>query len=296
MPTSANDSASDAAPRERIWQVVASIPKGAVATYGQVAELAGLPRQARRVGSVLAALPNDSRLPWHRVVNAQGRSSLPDPRSRRQRELLRAEGVVWHGDRIDLERLGWRPDATDTRQARPRIDRVTTRSGDRGETSLADGQRYRKYDGKMHLLGALDEANSQLGLLASELKASASEQLHIIQSRLFDVGAAVASGGTAVEWAQQAADLTAWTAALNDRLPPLREFVLPGGGRVAALAHVARTVVRRAERYWWQTAAEDEQLQRCDAGIYLNRLSDYLFVFARVHADGEQLWEPLKPT
>ena len=296
MPTSANDNASDAAPRERIWQVVASIPEGAVATYGQVAELAGLPRQARRVGGVLAALPHDSRLPWHRVVNAQGRISLPEPGTRRQRELLRAEGVVWTGDRIDLDRYGWRPDATKTRQPRPRIDRVTTRSGDQGETSLADGQRYRKYDGKMHLLGALDEANSQLGLLASELEAAASQPLHIIQSRLFDIGAAVASGGSAVDWAQQAADLAEWTAALNDRLAPLREFVLPGGGRVAALAHVARTVVRRAERHWWQTAAQDEPLRSCDAGIYLNRLSDYLFVFARVHADGEQLWEPLKPS
>ena len=295
MPTSTNDNASDAAPRERIWQVVASIPEGAVATYGQVAELAGLPGQARQVGGVLAALPHNSRLPWHRVINAQGRISLPEPGARRQRELLHTEGVVWHGDRIDLKRYGWHPDATDTRQPRPRIDRVTTRSGDGGETSLADGRRYRKYDRKMHLLGTLDEANSHLGLLASELKATASEPLHVVQSRLFDIGAAVASGRSGVDWARQAADLATWTAALNDRLPPLREFVLPGGGRVAALAHVARTVVRRAERLWWQTAAQDAPLRGCDAGIYLNRLSDYLFVFARTNADGEQLWEPLKP-
>ena len=298
MPMSANDESSsppDPAPQERIWQVVASIPKGAVATYGQVAELAGLPGGARRVGSVLAALPPDSRLPWHRVINAEGRVSLPDPVGRRQRELLRNESVAFRNDRVDLKRCGWRPDATNTRRRKNRIDRVTTRSGDRGETSLADRRRYRKYHPKVHLVGALDEANSHLGLLASELDAAAGEQLRIVQSRLFDIGAAVASGGCAVDWAQQAADLAAQTAALNERLPPLREFILPGGGRVAALAHVARTAVRRAERNWWQTAEEDEPLQRCDAGIYLNRLSDYLFVFARANAENERLWEPLKP-
>lgn len=94
---------------ERIWQVVASIPPGKVATYGQVAELAGLPGSARRVGRALAALPSGSRLPWHRVVNASGRSSLPAVGARRQRQLLRDEGVALSGQRIDFKRFRWQP-------------------------------------------------------------------------------------------------------------------------------------------------------------------------------------------
>jgi len=94
---------------ERIWLVVASIPRGTVASYGQVAALAGLPRGARRVGRCLAALPSDTRLPWHRVVNAAGGISLPGPSGRRQRQLLRDEGVAFKGERVDLARFRWTP-------------------------------------------------------------------------------------------------------------------------------------------------------------------------------------------
>lgn len=94
---------------ERVWRVVASIPAGRVATYGQVAELAGLPGAARRVGRVLAALPTDSRLPWHRVINAAGRVSLPGTHGVRQRRLLRAEGVYLRNQRVDLRRHRWTP-------------------------------------------------------------------------------------------------------------------------------------------------------------------------------------------
>ena len=99
----------EGSPAERVWRVVASIPTGCVATYGQVAELAGLPRGARRVGRVLAALPADSRLPWHRVINAAGSVSLPGAAGSRQRRLLRAEGVRLRGGRVDLGRYGWKP-------------------------------------------------------------------------------------------------------------------------------------------------------------------------------------------
>lgn len=92
---------------ERIWHVVASIPKGNVATYGQVAELAGLPRGARQVGQVLSALPKDSRLPWHRVVNARGELSLEGEAARRQRTLLREEGHRFSNGRLDLRRHRW---------------------------------------------------------------------------------------------------------------------------------------------------------------------------------------------
>ena len=89
--------------------MVASIPAGRVATYGQVAELAGLPRGARRVGRVLAALPSDSRLPWHRVINAAGRLSLPGASGTRQQRLLRDEGVRVCDRRVDLRRYRWVP-------------------------------------------------------------------------------------------------------------------------------------------------------------------------------------------
>ena len=94
---------------ERVWQVVASIPPGRVATYGQIAELAGEPRRARQVGRVLGALPEGSRLPWHRVVNASGRSSLPGAAGEEQRRRLRAEGVRFTNRSLKLERYRWQP-------------------------------------------------------------------------------------------------------------------------------------------------------------------------------------------
>ncbi len=104
----------------RIWQAVREIPRGRVATYGQIAEAAGLPRQARRAGYALHALPKKTDVPWHRVINAQGKISFP-PRSRphqEQRKRLEAEGIVFLRGRIDLDRYGrsatldemlWRP-------------------------------------------------------------------------------------------------------------------------------------------------------------------------------------------
>ena len=175
-----------------------------------------------------------------------------------------------------------------------RIDRVTTRTGDEGSTSLADGQRYAKHDAKIDLVGTLDEANSAIGLLAVETEAEGAETLKTIQSRLFDAGAVVATGGSAADWTQLAAALDTQTRALNERLPPLREFILPGGGRAAAAAHVARTAVRRAERAWWRAADDDAALRATGVGVYLNRLSDYLFVLARTLATSERFWAPIR--
>ncbi|MYE25040.1 MAG: MGMT family protein [Gammaproteobacteria bacterium] len=94
---------------ERVWQVVSSIPAGCVATYGQIAELAGEPRRARHVGRVLGALPQGSRLPWHRVVNASGRSSLPGAAGAEQRRRLRDEGVRFKQSALSLSRYRWEP-------------------------------------------------------------------------------------------------------------------------------------------------------------------------------------------
>lgn len=96
-------------PDQRIWQVVAQIPCGRVATYGQVAALAGLPRGARRVGRAMAQLPAGSALPWHRVINAAGRSAIAGAGGVRQRRLLRVEGVVFLNGKVDLGRWQWCP-------------------------------------------------------------------------------------------------------------------------------------------------------------------------------------------
>lgn len=98
---------TDPTPEERIWRVVADIPRGRVASYGQVAELAGLPGGARRVGRCLSRLPAETRLPWHRVVNAAGRISLPGAAGHRQRRRLLDEGVTFDGDRVDLRGCRW---------------------------------------------------------------------------------------------------------------------------------------------------------------------------------------------
>lgn len=94
---------------QRIWQVVASIPRGYVATYGQVAELADVPRGARLVGRTMSQLPKDSKLPWHRVVNAAGRLSLQGSAYDRQKDRLRAEEVLLVNGRINLKRFRWAP-------------------------------------------------------------------------------------------------------------------------------------------------------------------------------------------
>ena len=179
------------------------------------------------------------------------------------------------------------------RPRRNRIDRVTTRRGDDGTTALAHGCRYPKHHPHIELVGALDEANCAIGLLVARI--GEDEALLATQSRLFDAGAAVATGGSAIDWARLAEDLAAQTRVLNATLPPLREFVLPGGGDLAAAAHYARSVARRAERAWWRAVEQEPApaLRETGIGVYLNRLSDYLFVRARSFAKTERLWQPL---
>lgn len=180
---------------------------------------------------------------------------------------------------------------------RNRISRVVTRTGDRGETSLAGPERYPKHHARLELIGALDEANSFIGLLAARISERHKPVLTRIQSRLFDIGGAVATGGTNVDWQPLVAEIEAETKELNKELPPLREFVLPGGDETVARAHVARSAVRRAERAFWAEAENLSALVEAGAGAYMNRLSDYFFVLARTAARengvAEVLWEPL---
>ena len=100
---------------EKIWQTVARIPHGRVATYGQIARLAGLGKRARMVGYALHRTPEQCTIPWHRVINAQGRISFPrdSDQYRRQRDRLAAEDITFVGDRVELDRYRWRPDLED---------------------------------------------------------------------------------------------------------------------------------------------------------------------------------------
>ena len=180
-----------------------------------------------------------------------------------------------------------------------RIDRVVTRGGDAGETSLGNGARVRKDSLRIEALGAVDEANAALGLLrhAAGADTTTASLLRTLQNDLFDVGADLAVPAHDAKprlriTAAQVLALEEAITARNATLPPLKSFILPGGGAFAATAHLARTVVRRAERRVISLAAAEPLNPALIP--YLNRLSDLLFVLARAanaHA-GETLWEP----
>lgn len=161
-----------------------------------------------------------------------------------------------------------------------RLSRITTRTGDDGSTGLGDGSRVAKDCPRVTLLGEVDELNSHLGVLLCEaLSDSVRAQLVDIQHDLFDLGGEVAVPGHQAIDERQVLRLERWLAEMNAELAPLREFILPGGCRAAALAHVARAVARRAERQA-VTLARAETLS-AHTVHYLNRLSDALFVLAR---------------
>ncbi len=178
-----------------------------------------------------------------------------------------------------------------------RINRVVTRGGDTGETSLGDGARVRKDDERVAVMGAVDEANAAIGVLrAAGLAEDADAMLARVQNDLFDLGADLCvpgEGGNRLRLTDgPALRLEAEIAGLNAELPPLRSFVLPGGTAAASQAHMARTLVRRAERDLVRLAAA----QAVNPALvrYLNRLSDHLFVLARAlnGAAGDVLWVP----
>jgi cob(I)alamin adenosyltransferase len=174
-----------------------------------------------------------------------------------------------------------------------RLSRITTRTGDKGETGLGDGTRVPKDAARIQALGDIDELNSALGvLLAEELPGAAREALERVQHDLFDLGGEVCIPGHAMLADAHVARLEGLIEAHNAGLPPLREFILPGGTRAAALAHLARAVCRRAERTL-VALARAEQVSG-HALRYLNRLSDLLFVLGRrLNRDaggGDVLW------
>ncbi len=162
-----------------------------------------------------------------------------------------------------------------------RLSKITTRTGDAGETGLADGSRVSKDSPRVAALGEVDELNSALGvLLAEELPPAVRDALTGIQHDLFDLGGELAIPGHAMITDAQVAHLEALVAGFNADLAPLKEFILPGGTRAAAFAHLARTVCRRAERAL-VALGRAEQVP-ATGRVYLNRLSDLLFVLGRV--------------
>jgi cob(I)alamin adenosyltransferase len=162
-----------------------------------------------------------------------------------------------------------------------RLTKIYTRTGDGGETGLGDGTRVPKDSQRVHALGEVDELNSAIGvLLAEELPADVRAALGGIQHDLFDLGAEVCIPGHASMDESRVARLEALLDDYNRDLPPLKEFILPGGTRAASLAHLARTVCRRAERAL--VSLSRAEAVGTAARKYLNRLSDLLFVLGRV--------------
>lgn len=185
-----------------------------------------------------------------------------------------------------------------------KLNKIYTRTGDDGSTGLVRGPRRKKYDLRVAAYGTVEEANALVGLarLHTEGMARVDSLLGRIQNDLFDVGSDLATPGpdadpeqkslratsTQVDWLERQIDQ------YNERLEPLRSFVLPGGTALSAALHVARTVVRRAERQVAELVVHEPDTGR-EALKYLNRLSDLLFVLARVANDEgrrDVLWSP----
>jgi len=169
-----------------------------------------------------------------------------------------------------------------------RLTKIYTRTGDDGSTGLGDGARVPKESLRVEAYGAVDEANSAIGvvLAVAMLPAAIKDCLTEVQHDLFDLGGELCIPGQRMITAAYTLRLEAKLDDLNENLPPLKDFILPSGGPAAAACHVARAVCRRAERRCWSLARVEEVAP--DALIYLNRLSDLLFVVARVLARHER--------
>jgi len=178
-----------------------------------------------------------------------------------------------------------------------RLSKIVTRTGDAGTTGLGDGSRVAKDSLRIEAIGAVDELNSTLGLLlADELTPDIREGLLSVQHDLFDLGGELSIPGYSAVGDGQVEALEALVERLNAPLPPLKEFILPGGSRAASLAHVARTVCRRAERAIVALAAAESVSE--PSRRYVNRLSDLLFIMARSlnasSGNADVLWQPAR--
>ena len=182
------------------------------------------------------------------------------------------------------------------------LNKIYTRTGDKGDTALSDGTRVAKHDPRVEAYGTVDELNATLGIARLHADGALATQLSVIQNELFDLGADLSRPGMerdaeapypVLRIIQTQVDrLEAEIDAMNAALPALRSFILPGGSALAAHLHLCRTVARRAERRATELAAGGDA--NPVAVKYLNRLSDWLFVAARAAngAEGDVLWVP----
>ena len=182
-----------------------------------------------------------------------------------------------------------------------KLNKIYTRTGDDGTTGLVDGSRVPKHAARMAAIGEVDEANSALGFAVLALDGETRADCTRLQNDLFDLGADLATPGddfapsemvlriipAQAEWLEERID------ALNEKLEPLKSFILPGGSEAAARVHLARAAVRRAERA--MVALAQAEAVNPAALAFVNRLSDYLFVLARAvnaNGTGDVLWQP----
>lgn len=174
-----------------------------------------------------------------------------------------------------------------------RLSKIYTRTGDDGSTGLGDGSRVAKENLRVEAYGTVDETNSAIGVILgnSGVSPEIRRVLTEVQHDLFDLGGELCIPGHIMIHGAHVDRLETELDALNEDLPPLKEFILPGGGAAAAACHLARAICRRAERRCWSLARAETI--SADALKYLNRLSDLLFVMARVLArngEGEVVW------
>ena len=167
-----------------------------------------------------------------------------------------------------------------------RLSKIYTRTGDDGTTGLGDGARVTKDCRRIEAIGAVDELNCAIGrVLAHDLRPAILDCLREAQHKLFDLGGELSIPGYQAVKAEDVVALEATLSEFNTLLPPLKEFILPGGGRAAADCHMARAICRRAERRVVSLAREEEVGE--PVRVYLNRLSDLLFVLCRILARDE---------
>ena len=175
-----------------------------------------------------------------------------------------------------------------------RLTRIVTRGGDRGKTSLGDGSRVRKHNERIEAIGTVDELNSVVGMFVAEMESGSRlfDMFRQVQNDLFDIGGEFAMPGHTMVNESYWRQLEECIAALNDTLPSLENFILPGGSRAVAVCHVMRSVARRAERR--VVALAEVEDVNSHSQVYLNRLSDLCFVAARSMAkergEAEILW------
>ena len=178
-----------------------------------------------------------------------------------------------------------------------RLSKIYTKTGDDGTTGLGDGSRVQKFDARLEAIGDIDELNCCVGmLLSNDLSEEIAEFLLLIQNNLFDLGGELSIPESCLLKLDSTKQVEAQIDKLNAKLPPLKEFVLPGGDVATSHAHLCRSVCRRAERHLVKLQSEENV--RVEATEYLNRLSDYFFVLARTlfskTSGSEVMWDHSK--